>query len=98
ADSLRSDNAYSFGPAPPCGAGVLVGGRLFGAGSLRSDNAYSFGPAPPCGAGVLVGRRLFGADVLVRASQYPRSRAARSSTTGIDHWVRARRRSRLRPV
>jgi hypothetical protein len=30
--------------------------------------------------------------------QYPRSRAARSSTVGTDHAVRARRRSALRPA
>src|SRR5215212_8089369 len=48
ADSLRSDNRFSLGTAPPGAPGLMR--RLFGADSLRSDNRFSLGTAPHCGA------------------------------------------------
>jgi hypothetical protein len=41
ADSLRSDNRFSLGTPPRCGAT---------ADSLRSDNRFSLGTPPRCGA------------------------------------------------
>ena len=94
-----------LGPTPPLVVAAVGAGVVLFAGVLLSQARRDrINPAVAWTIAAVDVTWVFGSLVLVEIGilttrlQYPSSRAARASTTGTDHAVRARRMSSLLPV